>query len=431
MTTLDGFRLLHKGHPDFGNPDEWSGKTPGPGYLPYGGLHVPLSRKATHSLLASGHYSIISAGKNSEKDDEKDLPHDHPKFQQRHKELKADLDKHGVHHTEVDGHWGEPEGSFLVYHGGAQAKAQGGKVKSFITPHKHVSEHELIRQLAAKHGQAAVIHSKDGNQECHYVTGDHAGTHHKGYGHEPLAVSQESDFTRVPHLGGSATKFALNFDWDTYHPHTKATLKSLRMAGHIVMTTRSFGGLSSLRKAGERGGQVIGTSPSGRPIYRKRYEDPKGWKKQHQAWSAEDHAAAADLHEKEASQSAPAGDDRKHHKEQSKRHRQAAQERRGRTGEGKGGHGKGRAGKQARKRRGAPGSASKRQQAAKDQSYYEDDKGQGAVSEKTPQSAAAAGQAAGAALGGNSPTEAAIGLGGRAATKMVGGAAYAVLPKGK
>lgn len=192
------------------------------------GRHIVLTKKDLHQRLKNGHYSLISAGRNIENPAEKDLPEDHPMFVARHEKLRQDLVNSGLDHTEVEGHYGGKEKTFLVHHHAQPKTATPKRVfthSTFMVHHTHPSEHSTIRDLAKKHGQQSVIHSMGGNHECHYVSGAGAGTHNKGTGHVVMPEAKDY-YTKVQHPK-STTKFQLNLDWDTKHPMSNAALKSL------------------------------------------------------------------------------------------------------------------------------------------------------------------------------------------------------------
>ena len=194
------------------------------------GAHVPLSESDLNQKLQGGHYSLVSAGRNKEHPDEKNLPDDHPMFADRHEKLRQDLISNGLDHTEVEGHWGGKEKSFLVQHN-KQPKStvpRGMMTKtSFMVHHTDPSEHQIIRDLGKKYNQESVIHSKGGKHECHYTTGESVGTHNKGAGHVIKPEAQDL-YTKVEHPTKSSTKFELNFDWNKKHPMKDAVLKALK-----------------------------------------------------------------------------------------------------------------------------------------------------------------------------------------------------------
>lgn len=193
---------------------------------------VKLSKKELHHRLKHGTYSIISAGRNPAHPDEGHLDPDDPKFAKRHEELRRELQKRGMKYTEVEGHYGGKEKSFLVYHheqperrpdafGGARVSE-----RAMMVHHDSPSHFSTIRELGKKFNQDSVIHSHAGKHEMHYTVGPNAGKHHKGEGHK-VVPHAEDFYTHAP-TKRSATKFSLNFDFDNYHAHEDALHKSQR-----------------------------------------------------------------------------------------------------------------------------------------------------------------------------------------------------------
>lgn len=191
------------------------------------GRYVALTPSHLHRKLKNGHYSIITAGANRSDPKEKDLPWDHPMFKERHEKLRQDLIHHGLDHTEGMGHYEGKEHSFVVYHGpGGRTPPDVSGTKSFMVHHEHPSEHATVRDLGKKYNQQSVIHSLGGKHELHFVTGDHAGTHHKGVGHE-IKPHAEDYYTEIKHKEPRSTKFSLNLNWGTHHPEHEAVLKAM------------------------------------------------------------------------------------------------------------------------------------------------------------------------------------------------------------
>lgn len=190
---------------------------------------VKLTKKELLHRLKHGTYSIVSAGRNPAHPEEADLHPEHEKFKKRHEELRSELQKHGMKYTEVEGHYGGKEKSFLVYHHDAPPDRLGSNAASdraMMVHHDSPSEFAKIRELGKKFNQDSVIHSHGGKHEMHYTVGSHAGEHHKGEGHKVLPHAEDF-YTHAPTKRG-ATKFSLNFDFDTYHPGAKAVHKSMR-----------------------------------------------------------------------------------------------------------------------------------------------------------------------------------------------------------
>lgn len=191
------------------------------------GNHVTLTKDMLNDKLNNGHYSMISAGRNVDHPDEKNLPENHPMFSERHEKLRQDLVNHGLDHTEIEGHYGGKEKTFIVHH---NKKPENNK--AFMVHHEHPSEHTIVRDLGKKYNQNSVIHSHKGTHELHFVTGQDAGNHHKGQGHE-ITPHASDYYSKVEHPEGSATKFSLNFDLNKKHDIGSAILKALSDNGTL------------------------------------------------------------------------------------------------------------------------------------------------------------------------------------------------------
>jgi hypothetical protein len=113
-----------------------------------------------------------------------------------HESLKNELTQMGVRHQEVQGHYGAPEKSFLIYG----------------LPREH------LMALGKKYGQESVIHNEGGNREFIYTHGPHAGKMHPGLPTHEQWTDQEGPpedyYTKMPE--GGYTR--LHFDFDKLHP---------------------------------------------------------------------------------------------------------------------------------------------------------------------------------------------------------------------
>lgn len=195
---------------------------------------VKLSQKQLAKVLKKGNYTIISAGRNPNDPKEAALPEDHKTFKLRHEKLRADIERSGFQYTEVVGHYGGVEASFVVFHteagtAPAPTKAPPKGTMHFMVHHKRPTEYAAMRALGKKYNQDSVIHSRKNKHELHYVTGSNAGSFNAGAGHEYLPEASDY-YTVAEHPDGEpkATKFSLNFDWDVLKSAADAMLKSLK-----------------------------------------------------------------------------------------------------------------------------------------------------------------------------------------------------------
>jgi hypothetical protein len=266
--------------------------------------HVSLTKKRTLHLLKHGHYSLVSAGRNSEHSEEGKMAHDDVKFRQRHEALRQDLHRAGLKHTEIDGHWGHPEKSFIVHHKPRHDDSDTHN-RSFMVHHKHESEHALIRALGKKHNQHSVIHSKNGVHENHIVSGSKEGTHNKGENHQILDIDRPEYYSSVPHPGGKNTKFELNFDWDKYHSLDDAIHKSMSTNSLVTMPRSIVLGVAEIMSevekggggAGSRGGNVLYVDANGRAHYAsKKFKDHSEYHAHHSKTTPEDHKELEEAH---------------------------------------------------------------------------------------------------------------------------------------
>lgn len=175
---------------------------------------VPTKEQLQHSLT-KGHYSIISAGRNSNNPDESKLPEDHEMFKKRHEELRKDLEKLGAKYTEVVGHYGGKESSFLVLHDYDQKMLDKQHKKSFVVHHINEEEAkkkiEELNKLGKKYHQDSVLHGNGGRNEIHFTTGKNAGKTCGGKGYEETPDAEDY-YTEAELENKKHTKFKLNID---------------------------------------------------------------------------------------------------------------------------------------------------------------------------------------------------------------------------
>jgi hypothetical protein len=174
------------------------------------GAEVQLTKAELNYLLSSGKFALVSAGANPEYAAHKGMTRQEEA--KRHRALKSDLVKGGFMHTEVAGHYGGEEASFLVM--------------------VHDAEPTAIRNLGQKYQQDSVIYSKGGKNQLFYTYGDKAGedlcSDGKGWAAKPDA---DDYYSVVKHPDGTRTKFALNINFGETHRCEKAMQHTLHKAG--------------------------------------------------------------------------------------------------------------------------------------------------------------------------------------------------------
>ena len=137
------------------------------------------AQKAQHPLLTGAHPMGMISGEN---------PH-WPAQASGHEEMGKHLAHMGLQAEPVEGRYGQPERSWLVYK----------------------PTREQMYQLGKTFGQDSVLYTHGGNHELLYTNGPKAGKFHPGTGHEFFQEAPEDYYTKVPSLGGYM-RLAVNFD---------------------------------------------------------------------------------------------------------------------------------------------------------------------------------------------------------------------------
>jgi hypothetical protein len=156
------------------------------------GGHVQLHSKDLDESLKNGKYSLISAGRNPNNPEDRALTDD--QIKERYKRLETDLKDKGYKYSKVKGHYGGEEDSFMVHH----------------------AEPEHMNELGMKYNQDSVIHSEQGKHKMHFTTGENAGQHHKGEGHQEVPDAKDY-YSVINTSDGQQKKFSLNFDFGKHH----------------------------------------------------------------------------------------------------------------------------------------------------------------------------------------------------------------------
>ena len=157
------------------------------------GREVELSKDELSYVLSTGSYALVSGGRNSNIKEEADLDEQDEKFVQRHEELKSELVNSGYAHTEITGHYGGEEKSFLVM--------------------VHDQDESEMKELGKKYNQDSVIVANQGKQKMFFTTGENEGSYFSGSGWEQTQDA-ETDYTLFKTSDGTLIKFSLNFDFD-------------------------------------------------------------------------------------------------------------------------------------------------------------------------------------------------------------------------
>lgn len=156
------------------------------------GREVSLTRDELQTVLESGKYALVSAGRNPA--NEADVKLTDKQISQRYQALQNDLKYSGNAYSKVAGHYGGKEDSFLVM--------------------VHDANKDEIKKLGKKYNQDSVIYSEGGKHEMHFTSGPNEGKVHKGEGLDPSAESKDDYYSEVQTEDGKKVKFSLNFDFD-------------------------------------------------------------------------------------------------------------------------------------------------------------------------------------------------------------------------
>lgn len=165
------------------------------------GRHVSLSKDQLGGLLKDGNFGFISAGRNPANEVDKKLTDE--QIEQRYDKLRQDLQEAGYKFTEITGHYGAPEKSFLV-----------------VNP-----DRGEMSKLGKKYNQDSVIFGDQGKQEMLFTTGENEGKSHFGEGWKEVPDAEDF-YSEVPLTNGQRMKFSLNFDFGKMHEDPDTTWKA-------------------------------------------------------------------------------------------------------------------------------------------------------------------------------------------------------------
>lgn len=121
-------------------------------------------------------------------------PYYHQELKLSHDDVRNMLHEKGYDFSEIQGHYGKPERSFMIHNPPESS-----------LPH--------FNELARKLGQDSIIHSTGNHHEMHYLNGENTGKYIKGQGTE-IHHNQPEDFYSTD---ASGKHFSHNFDFGTLH----------------------------------------------------------------------------------------------------------------------------------------------------------------------------------------------------------------------
>lgn len=155
------------------------------------GREIALTFDEVDRLLQDGIVGFISAGRNPNNEDDKQLSDE--QVAARYKKLKADLIDAGYSFVSVVGKYGEVEDSFMV-----------------MAPE---ADKEHLLSLGRKYHQDSVLYSVANSNELVYTTGPNAGLVHAGDGFERVDDAQDF-YTMYCDRAQHCMKFTLGLSFD-------------------------------------------------------------------------------------------------------------------------------------------------------------------------------------------------------------------------
>lgn len=173
--------------------------------------YLKLDKPKLQETLTKGHFTIISAGRNSKDPKEALLEADDEMFHMRHEELRKELEKANLSYTEVVGHYGGKEPSFLVFHDDTQLTPK--TQKSMMVHHRdkeEAKEHrQIMEELGKKFNQDSVLCAAEGRNEIVFTTGSHTGKTCGGHGWKEVPDAEDY-YTDIELSSTQHTKFSLD-----------------------------------------------------------------------------------------------------------------------------------------------------------------------------------------------------------------------------
>ena len=172
---------------------------------------VTLDKPKLEEMLSKGYFTILSAGRNPNDPKEKEMKPDDKYFHDRHEDLIDMLEELELPYSEVVGHYGGEEPSFLVFHDDTEMtdKTQ----KSAMIHHRDKkdldSKREALSELGMRLNQDSVLHGEGGRNEIVFTTGDKKGKTCGGKGWKETPEAEDF-YTDINLKGTEHTKFQLD-----------------------------------------------------------------------------------------------------------------------------------------------------------------------------------------------------------------------------
>lgn len=188
------------------------------------GREIKLTKNEVTTLLKRGVVGLVSAGRNPEDPEDKDLPD--AMVARRHEELRRELIDRGFKFQQALGKYGQEEASYFV-----------------MVP--AVARDELV-EIGEKFRQDSVIFSDHDRNEMIFTTGPNKFKYHPGSGFRVLEDEAADYYTELKTPRGRI-KFSLNFEFDKLAKALGWLLvKARRVRAHSMRTKR--GGVTTRRE---------------------------------------------------------------------------------------------------------------------------------------------------------------------------------------
>lgn len=159
-------------------------------------LEINLTSSEIEVLLDSGRYALISAGRNSNHEEDSKMTNE--EVAARYEKLRRDLIRRGYNFTRVTGYYyGKEEDSFLVM--------------------ANDLDLQDILRLGEQYNQEAIIYADGGAQEMHFTTGEKKNKSFKGKGWSKTSSTQDF-YSVINSANGVDIKFSLRFDFEEVNP---------------------------------------------------------------------------------------------------------------------------------------------------------------------------------------------------------------------
>ena len=198
---------------------------------------VRLDKPLLHEVLSKGYFTVLSAGRNPNDPAESRMKEDDAYFHERHLALRDELERLDAPYTEVVGHYGGRESSFIVFHDDTMLPPE--TAKSILVHYEKDSvekNRKDMETLGEKFNQDSVLHGDNGQNEIAFTTGEKKGKNCGSRGWEEVPDAEDF-FTDIELDKTQHTKVRLNIE-DCFKRHLlsrmEGDMKEQRIASRIV-----------------------------------------------------------------------------------------------------------------------------------------------------------------------------------------------------